>query len=229
MPRLLVVTLALALVGPLAQAAPPESRPWTVAFEQSPLEDVLEPYRTILGQPITVSEAAAKHARGKKLTFAGSGKLTTKEARALLETALATHGLALRGAGPFEVVLKETTMATPAPHQHHGIDYIEFTVTDMAAAKRFYGAAFGWEFNDYGPDYAGIKRPGGEAGGLRLDTRVQRGGPLVVLYSNDLDATVKSVQKAGGKVTKPPFTFPGGRRFHLEDPSGNELAVWTEK
>jgi predicted enzyme related to lactoylglutathione lyase len=120
-------------------------------------------------------------------------------------------------------------MAEKAAHEHHTIDYIEFSVTDMAAAKAFYGAAFGWEFNDYGPDYAGIRRGDGEAGGLRQDASVQRGGPLVVLFSEDLDATAAKVREAGGRITKEPFSFPGGRRFHFEDPSGNELAVWSER
>ena len=34
------------------------------------------------------------------------------------------------------------------------VDYIELSVTDVAAAKRFYGTAFGWRFEDYGSDYA---------------------------------------------------------------------------
>ena len=67
-------------------------------------------------------------------------------------------------------------METPA-HVHHGIDYIEFTVTDMVEAKRFYGAAFDWKFNDYGPDYAGIQVGDGEVGGFRLDTEASTGGP----------------------------------------------------
>lgn len=112
-------------------------------------------------------------------------------------------------------------------HQHHGIDYIEFTVTDMAEAKRFYGEAFGWEFNDYGPEYAGIRGGAGEVGGFRLGTEVAAGGPLVVLYSEDLEATLEGVREAGGRITTEPFEFPGGRRFHFEDPSGNELAVWA--
>jgi uncharacterized protein len=37
-------------------------------------------------------------------------------------------------------------------HIHHSIDYIEFTVTNMDEAKHFYGSAFGWKFNEYGPD-----------------------------------------------------------------------------
>jgi predicted enzyme related to lactoylglutathione lyase len=113
-------------------------------------------------------------------------------------------------------------------HAHHAIDYIEFTVTEVAAAKRFYGAAFGWRFNDYGADYAGIQGDGREVGGFRKDVEVQPGGPLVVLYSRDLDGTLARVREAGGRIVKEPFAFPGGRRFHFQDPSGNELAVWSE-
>lgn len=113
-------------------------------------------------------------------------------------------------------------------HRHHTIDYIELTVRDLAKSKRFYGAAFGWEFNDYGPDYAGIKGPDGEVGGMYPTTELRIGGPLVILYSNDLDASLAAVRAAGGKVVKEPYSFPGGRRFHFTDPSGNELAVWSE-
>ena len=114
-------------------------------------------------------------------------------------------------------------------HVHHAIDYVEFAVTDMAQSKSFYQAAFDWKFNDYGPGYAGIQKQGGEAGGFRLEREVAVGGPLVILYSNDLDATIERVQGAGGRITKGPFEFPGGRRFHFEDPSGNGLAVWSER
>jgi predicted enzyme related to lactoylglutathione lyase len=114
-------------------------------------------------------------------------------------------------------------------HVHHGIDYIEFAVTNMAESKRFYEAAFDWTFNDYGPDYAGIRKEGGEAGGFRSEPQVAPGGPLVILYSNDLEATLARVRAAGGRITTEPFEFPGGRRFHFADPSGNELAVWSEK
>ena len=117
-------------------------------------------------------------------------------------------------------------------HRHHAIDYIELTVTDMAAARRFYGDAFGWELNDYGPGYSGIVGPGGadspEVGGLALSgSGPAPGGPLVLLYSDDLDATVEKVRAAGGEIVNDPYDFPGGRRFHFTDPSGNELGVWS--
>ncbi len=114
------------------------------------------------------------------------------------------------------------------PQQHHTIDYLELSVTDVAAAKRFYGQAFGWTFTDYGPEYAGIRRADGdgEVGGFMQVATVTRGGPLLVLYSNDLTASAAAVERAGGHIVKPVFSFPGGRRFHFTDPSGNELAVW---
>jgi uncharacterized protein len=115
-----------------------------------------------------------------------------------------------------------------AAHVHHTIDYIELTVTDVPEAKRFYGAAFGWAFNDYGPGYAGIQGPGREVGGLCQGEQVRAGGPLVVLYSRTLEDTLARVKEAGGRIVKEPFSFPGGRRFHFTDPSGNELAVWSE-
>lgn len=107
------------------------------------------------------------------------------------------------------------------------INYIEFSVTDVAAAKRFYGKAFGWTFEDYGPDYASF-RDGQMDGGFTKAERVSRGGPLVVLYAKDIAAAEQSVVAAGGKIVRPTFAFPGGRRFHFSDPAGNELAVWSE-
>jgi hypothetical protein len=111
---------------------------------------------------------------------------------------------------------------------HHAIDYVEFTVRDLGAAKRFYAAAFGWQFNDYGPDYAGIKGVDGEVGGLTQSAQPRTGGPLVVLYSKDLEKTLAGVRAAGGKIVREPFAFPGGRRFQFTDPSGNELGVWSQ-
>ncbi|MFE3457130.1 VOC family protein [Nocardiopsis aegyptia] len=120
---------------------------------------------------------------------------------------------------------------TEHQHQHHAIDYVEIAATDLERAKRFYTDAFGWRFNDYGPQYAGIQNPAGpdapEAGGLTTFGEVRAGGPFVLLYSTDLDRSVDAVRAAGGTVVNGPYEFPGGRRFHFTDPSGNELGVWS--
>jgi predicted enzyme related to lactoylglutathione lyase len=108
------------------------------------------------------------------------------------------------------------------------IDYIEFSVKSVPEAKRFYGSAFGWSFEDYGPDYASFA-DGRLSGGFQTAAQVQRGGPLVVIYAADLESMERRVREAGGSVVKPIFSFPGGRRFHFTDPSGNELAVWSDQ
>jgi predicted enzyme related to lactoylglutathione lyase len=111
--------------------------------------------------------------------------------------------------------------------EHHGIDYVEIYVADMDATLAFYGAAFGWSFTRYAPGYVGIQKPGGgEWGGFSLEEKIVRGGPLVVLFSESLEKTRDAVVSAGGQLAKDIFEFPGGRRFHFLDPSGNELAVW---
>jgi uncharacterized protein len=114
-------------------------------------------------------------------------------------------------------------------HMHHSIDYIEIGVGDIEAAKAFYSTAFGWSLVDYGPDYAGIRSGGREVGGLRRDSEVLAGGPLVIVYSDDLEGSVEAVTAAGGRILKPIYAFPGGRRFHFADPAGNELAVWSDQ
>lgn len=127
-------------------------------------------------------------------------------------------------------------MVRMAQHTHSiplTIDYVEIAVTDMQAARDFYEAAFGWSFTAYGDGYSGIRTAAeadsehDEAGGLMLADTVTRGGPLVLLFSEDLDDTLEKVTAGGGTVVHGPYEFPGGRRFHFLDPSGNELGVWA--
>jgi len=108
------------------------------------------------------------------------------------------------------------------------VDYIEFAATDIAKTKAFYTGVFGWKFTDYGPDYTSFE-DGRLAGGFFRKDAVTAGGPLVVVYSADLAGMRTKVQAVGGAIVKEIFSFPGGRRFHFGDPSGNELAVWSDK
>ncbi|RZK95234.1 MAG: VOC family protein, partial [Hymenobacter sp.] len=107
---------------------------------------------------------------------------------------------------------------------NHSIFYVEFPSTDLAATKQFYQQAFGWKFEDYGPDYVSFAN-GPFCGGFYHAEGVQGRCPLVVLTAYDLDATLAAVEAAGGVISTPTFSFPGGRRFHFTDPTGNELAV----
>ena len=107
------------------------------------------------------------------------------------------------------------------------IGYVEMPGTDLPATKGFYAQAFGWTFTDYGPTYAAFADSGLD-GGFQADPEAGLPVPLVVLFAKDLEAMEAKVIAAGGVIVRPIFSFPGGRRFHFRDPSGNELAVFTE-
>lgn len=110
--------------------------------------------------------------------------------------------------------------------QDRRIDYVEFDVTDIERTKAFYGAAFGWTFTDYGPAYCEF-RDGRLSGGFAVGQPPRPGGPLVIVYADDLEAAQHRLDRAGARISRPIFAFPGGRRFHFVDPDGYELAVWS--
>lgn len=107
------------------------------------------------------------------------------------------------------------------------IDYVEFPAGDIATTKAFYNDVFDWVFEDYGPEYTAF-HDGRLSGGFYQSPNAPGHGALVVIYAVDLEAVQQKVKKAGGRIVKETFTFPGGRRFHFSDPSGNELAVWSD-
>jgi predicted enzyme related to lactoylglutathione lyase len=108
------------------------------------------------------------------------------------------------------------------------VDYVEFPATDIEKTKKFYSDVFGWDFTDYGPDYTSFT-DGRLAGGFTRELEVAEGGALVVLYSTGLSEIRDRVSESGGQIIREIFEFPGGRRFHFTDPSGNQLAVWSDR
>ncbi|MBT8150153.1 MAG: VOC family protein [Gammaproteobacteria bacterium] len=113
---------------------------------------------------------------------------------------------------------------------HQKINYVEFAAHDLPATKNFFQEVFGWSFEDYGAEYTAFSRSGIDGGFYKseLKAELSTGSALVVLYSRDLEATETKVKQSGGEISKKTFTFPGGRRFHFTEPSGNELAVWSD-
>lgn len=114
--------------------------------------------------------------------------------------------------------------------QHEKLDYLEYPAHDLTATKQFFSDVFGWQFTDYGPDYTAFDQQGLEGGFYKSDlaSSSEKGAALAVFYSDDLDSTFNKVVANGGMIVKPVFEFPGGRRFHFIEPSGNEFAVWTK-
>lgn len=115
-------------------------------------------------------------------------------------------------------------------NQHEKLNYVEYPARDLPGTKSFFEAAFGWVFTDYGPEYTAFSDQGLDGGFFQSDLSAssQQGSALLVFYSADLESTLQKVTAAGGHIIKPIFDFPGGRRFHFSEPSGNEFAVWSE-
>ena len=112
--------------------------------------------------------------------------------------------------------------------KNNNINYIELKAKDLEEIKKFYASVFDWSFTDYGPTYTAFSNVGLDGGFEKTEDTIVNGA-LVVLYNDDLETIKDQVIQAGGELTKDIFSFPGGRRFHFTDPSGNELAIWSDK
>lgn len=111
---------------------------------------------------------------------------------------------------------------------HNHINYVEFRTDDLDATVAFYGRVFDWDFERWGDHYASFEGEGVDGGFELVEDGFEPavGSALVILFSEDLDASAEAVAAAGGVISRPTFDFPGGRRFHFTDPAGNELGVW---
>jgi predicted enzyme related to lactoylglutathione lyase len=116
------------------------------------------------------------------------------------------------------------------------LSWNELNIRDLAAAKEFYGAVFGWTFedNDMGEagTYTTISLGEDMVGGILNMT--ERGVPeqvpahwQVYFAVEETDATVAQATERGGGVMVPPMEVPAGRFSILTDPHGASFAVIT--
>lgn len=102
--------------------------------------------------------------------------------------------------------------------------FIELPARDLVASQEFFKAVFGMEMTGFGPSYA-CTLTGDVDIGLQADPQEATKAPLPVITVEDLELTLAAVTAVGASITKPIFSFPGGRRFQFLDPAGNELAA----
>jgi predicted enzyme related to lactoylglutathione lyase len=117
--------------------------------------------------------------------------------------------------------------------------YCDLMSTDPDASKRFYGALFGWDFDDVptpqGPIYSMCKLRGKEVAGIGpLPPDMAEAGmpPMWNSYVtvDDVDATAASVADAGGTVMMPPMdVMDAGRMAGIMDPTGAAIMIWQAK
>ena len=116
-------------------------------------------------------------------------------------------------------------------NSHEKLDYVEFPAVNIGATKAFFSTVFGWEFEDFGPEYTAFSNQGLNGGFFKSEQKslTSNGSALLVFYSAFIEDTFAKVERSGGRIVKPIFDFPGGCRFHFTEPSGNEFAVWSDK
>ena len=114
---------------------------------------------------------------------------------------------------------------------HEAINYLEIPTRDLTVTKEFFKLVFNWSFEDFGPEYSAFSDHGIKGGFFKseLTSSSKNGAALIVFYSNNLEYTQSKIENANGKIIESVFSFPGGRRFHFTEPSGNEFAVWSDK
>jgi predicted enzyme related to lactoylglutathione lyase len=114
------------------------------------------------------------------------------------------------------------------------VAWFEIQVPDLKRAKRFYSTVFGWTFGDMGEHYVTCTTPDGEMiGGLEQSTSGDPDGRQIQVYlgTDELEAVLGRVKKAGGKVVNPRSLISEeyGWSAAFTDPGGAKLGLWTRK
>jgi predicted enzyme related to lactoylglutathione lyase len=127
------------------------------------------------------------------------------------------------------------------PRSHRGAGLVnetgalawnELATRDPEAARAFYGAVFGWEFETSAMEsvvYSTLKLDGEYVGGMiELGPDVPAELPphwLAYFGVEDCDAAADQLRTMGGVVTVEPMTIPAGRFAVVADPQGAPFAI----
>jgi len=118
--------------------------------------------------------------------------------------------------------------------QHGAFSWCELLTSDVEAAKRFYGALFGWEMEEVSPagmPYTMLKAGGNPVGGIMtIPAQAEGMAPQWGTYVTveDVDATAKKAEELGAQICVPPTDIPSVGRFCVfRDPQGASIAAIT--
>ena len=113
--------------------------------------------------------------------------------------------------------------------------WFEIPADNVARAKKFYKAMFGWKINPFPGaavhDYQHIDTGGADAspdGGLMKRQQPQQ-GITNYIYVPSVDQFAAKVQKLGGKICMPKTAEPQMGYFAIcQDPENNTFAIWEK-
>jgi uncharacterized protein len=117
-------------------------------------------------------------------------------------------------------------MANPFVH-------LELNTPDLVAAKKFYGALFGWQFQDMdmGPGgiYSTFKPDTGPGGGMMS---MESGNPgwLAYVGVDDINVSTEKARSLGATIHVGPQEIPNVGWFTvMADPTGRTIAIFQPK
>jgi uncharacterized protein len=130
-------------------------------------------------------------------------------------------------------------MAERESHDAGTISWTDLATTDQDAAKEFYGALFGWEYEDLPIDdettYSMAMVSGKNAAAIspQQPSETEQGIPPhwnVYATVDDVDEVSGKVDDAGGSLLAGPFdVMDAGRMSVIADPAGAVLCLWEAK
>lgn len=110
--------------------------------------------------------------------------------------------------------------------------WIDLATSDLARAREFYGAVFGWTFEDSGAEYGGYVTAlvdGRPVAGLMANDPQWNApdGWTTYLHTADIDATIEAVVAAGGASCSGAMDVPAkGRMAMVGDRARGMLGLW---
>lgn len=132
-----------------------------------------------------------------------------------------------------------------AKEKYNPVVHFEMPYENRDRAAKFYEEAFGWKMNKFGPEMGNymtaetaetdkdrmVKTPGTINGGFYQKTPDPSShAPSVVIAVEDLEAAMKKVEAAGGKIVNKPEEIPGiGRWVSIHDTEGVRVSMMQPK
>jgi predicted enzyme related to lactoylglutathione lyase len=111
----------------------------------------------------------------------------------------------------------------------HGFGHVEIPTTNFKKAKKFFGAVFGWTFQDYPDiDYVLFKAGNPPNGGFYEVKKMPKKGQVnVYIEVEDINAKLKDIKKSKGKVLVKKTEIPSmGWWAQFATPDGCLLCLW---
>lgn len=109
----------------------------------------------------------------------------------------------------------------PAGNGRHPVTMIALAANDLEAARAFYAKVFGWQTQILAPGIATCLPRMGPAISLRANTPAGFPGTVPFILVPDVTVALASVEAAGGRTERAPWTIPmGGRLARFTDPCG---------